>query len=139
MYKGSSIKSYVFFYLHKLQIEANPPTHPSICITDRKKYVHIWTLPSGLAPNPPSHFTNYTLKVLLWIPKENKKWHKAKREANGHFIGVHIFLYFLFSESIFCNPNYLQFMQIEKNVRFNGLTLNSWLLHLKPAVSIICT
>ncbi len=39
--KGSSIKTYGFFYLHKLQIRADPPTHPSICITARKKYVHL--------------------------------------------------------------------------------------------------
>ncbi len=55
--------------------------------------------------------------------KENIKWHKAKRKANGHFQGVHIFWYYLFSESISYDPPthpYLQFMQIEKTVRFNG-------------------
>ncbi len=35
-HKGSSINLYVFFYLHKKQIQTDPPTHPLICITSRK-------------------------------------------------------------------------------------------------------
>ena len=40
-HKASSINSYVFFYLHNVQIEADPPTHPSICTIKRKKYVRL--------------------------------------------------------------------------------------------------
>ena len=70
--------------------------------------------------------TLYKLHPEKYYFEENHKWHKAKREANGHFRGVRIFLYILFSDSIFYSPPthpYLQFMQIEKTVRFNGRSL----------------
>ncbi len=34
--KGPSINSYGFFYLHNVQIEADPPTHPSMCTITKK-------------------------------------------------------------------------------------------------------
>ena len=34
---SQGVNSYGFFYLHNMQIEADPPTHPSICTITRKE------------------------------------------------------------------------------------------------------
>ena len=62
---------------------------------------------------------------LLWV---FLIWTKRKANSQTTIFQAYIFFFFhfLFSETIFYNPPthpYLQFMQIEKNVRFNWLPL----------------
>ncbi len=62
--RGRPLNRTVFFYLHKLQIEANSPTHPSICITDMKKILtpclNMITTRTLLTPQIPHHILQIT-------------------------------------------------------------------------------
>ena len=81
--EGSSINSHGFFYLHKKQIQADPPTHPFICITAIKyntytfDHYHIDFIVSVFTiPQP----CKLHIKIILVL---SQKSHNYRQEAKA--------------------------------------------------------